>query len=160
MITQGFLIKQLSIVLLSAVKFLFAAPISYLFGFSYFHTLLNTSAGGLLGVLFFFFVSRVLIRVYLNNFPLYFRAFEQITGIHFPAKRTVNISSKKKRMLIKLRNRFGYPGIIILTPVLLSIPVGTFIAAKYYSGRPNLLVMLSLSVVGWSVVLTSITAFI
>ncbi|MBV2246186.1 MAG: hypothetical protein KUL83_03425 [Lentimicrobium sp.] len=63
-------------------------------------------------------------------------------------------------MLIKLRNRFGYPGIIILTPVLLSIPVGTFIAAKYYSGRPNLLVMLSLSVVGWSVVLTSITAFI
>ena len=154
MITQGFLIKQLSIVLLSAVKFLFAAPISYLFGFSYFHTLLNTSAGGLLGV------SRVLIRVYLNNFPLYFRAFEQITGIHFPAKRTVNISSKKKRMLIKLRNRFGYPGIIILTPVLLSIPVGTFIAAKYYSGRPNLLVMLSLSVVGWSVVLTSITAFI
>jgi hypothetical protein len=85
---------------------------------------------------------------------------EQLTGIHFSGKRAGIGNSKKKRMIIKLRNRFGYPGIIILTPVLLSIPVGTFLAAKYYSGRPNLLAMLSLSVVTWSVILTSITALV
>ena len=159
MITQGFLLKQLSIILLSSVKFLIAAPVSYIFGFSYFHTLINTVAGGILGVFFFFFLSRILIRFYLLHFPLYIRAMEQMTGIHIERKKSVSIN-KRKRMIIKLRKRFGYPGIIILTPVLLSIPVGTFLATKYYSGRSDLLAMLSLSVVIWSIILTSITAFI
>ncbi|GAB1405464.1 hypothetical protein MASR1M74_26450 [Lentimicrobium sp.] len=160
MITQGFLIKQLSIILISAVKFLFAAPLSYIYGFSYLHTLINTSVGGILGVLFFYFFSRLLNRIYLNHFPLIFRALEQITGLHYERRNTRGKKIGTKRKMIGLRNRFGYPGIIILTPVLLSIPLGTFLAVKYYPSKAGLLSLLSLSVVFWSVILTSIAELI
>lgn len=159
MFTQGFLLKQLSIIFLSAVKFLIAAPVSYVFGFSYLHTLINTMTGGLLGVLFFFFLSRILIRIYMTHSPGVIRKIEKITGVNFGTTRSHKVSfTKRKRMIIKIRNRFGYAGIVILTPILLSIPIGTFLATKYYSKKPNLLAMLSLSVVVWSLVLTSITA--
>lgn len=160
MIFESVLLKQLGILLISAVKFLVAAPVSYLFGYSYLHTLANTSIGGLIGVVVFFFLSRLMIRLYLRYFPLFFRAIEQLSGISLvslkpPKDNLGKIFNKKNRMIIKIRNKFGYPGIVILTPVLFSIPFGTLLALKYYSKKRGLLAMLSLSVVVWSVVLTT-----
>ncbi|MCO5264964.1 MAG: hypothetical protein M9948_03655 [Lentimicrobium sp.] len=160
MILEGALIKQLGILLISAVKFLVAAPVSYLFGYSYLHTLINTSIGGLLGVIVFFFLSRMLIRFYLRHFPLIFRAIEQVSGVrlgknNITERPKARVFNRRNRLIIKIRNSYGYAGIIILTPVLLSIPIGTFLALKYYSKKRNLLPMLSLSVIFWSVVLTT-----
>jgi len=160
MILEGVLLKQLGILFISSVKFLVAAPASYLFGYSYLHTLANTSIGGLIGVAVFFFLSRAILRFYLRHFPMYFRALQQITGMHrhklkVQSNKTGKIFNRKNRMIIKIRNRFGYAGIIILTPVLFSIPVGTFLALKYYSQKRSLLPMLSLSVLAWSLILTT-----
>ena len=160
MIAENIVIKQLSILLISAVKFLFAMPASYLLGYSYIHTFLNILVGGLIGVLFFYFAGKAVLRFFRVHFPLIMRAFYQITGLGRPNKRVVRksgkYSSRRNRRIIQIRNRFGYPGLIILTPVLFSIPIGTFLGVKYFSGRKNLLLMLSLSVFGWSVLLASI----
>lgn len=162
MISEAILIKQLSILLISAIKLMVAAPISYLFGYSYLHTLINTTAGGVLGVLFFYFLSRSLFRLYRN----YLHRFYTITSF-FKGKsgqiqpiRSQNPKPKKKfnrrnRLIVRIRSKYGMPGIIILTPVLLSIPLGTFLAMKYYSRKRNLIVWLSLSVIIWSVLLTT-----
>lgn len=160
MILESVLLKQLGILLISSVKFLIAAPASYLFGYSYLHTLANTSIGGLIGVAVFFFLSRAIIRIYLRHFPMYFRAFQQITGIRFNNRKFQSnspgkIFNRKNRLIIRIRNKFGYAGIVILTPVLFSIPIGTFLAMKYYSKKRSLLAMLSLSVVAWSLILTT-----
>ena len=160
MVAENIIIKQLSILLISAVKFLFAMPASYLLGYSYIHTFLNILVGGMIGVLFFYFAGKGVIYFFNVHFPLVMRAFYQITGIGRPNKRTapktVKYNTRRNRRIIQIRNRFGYPGLIILTPVLFSIPVGTFLGVKYFSGRKNLLLMLSLSVFGWSVLLASI----
>lgn len=159
MILESALLKQLGILFISSVKFIIAAPASYLFGYSYLHTLANTSIGGLIGVAVFFFLSRAIIRIYRRHFPMFFRAFEQMSGWQSngkdPGDNRGKIFTRKNRLIIRARNRFGYAGIVILTPVLFSIPVGTFLALKYYSKKPGLLAMLSLSVLVWSLVLTT-----
>lgn len=162
MISEAVLLKQLSILLISAVKLLVAAPVSYLFGYSYLHTLLNTAIGGLMGVIFFFFLSRTLFRLYRNYAPDIIKKIRNIAGLpenihpvkslkHGPGK----IFNRRNRVIVKIRMTYGMPGIIILTPIFLSIPFGTFLALKYYSSRRNLLAWLSLSVVLWSVLLTT-----
>ena len=160
MVAENIIIKQLSILLISAVKFLLAMPASYLLGYSYIHTFLNILVGGLIGVLFFYFAGKAVLYFFRMHFPLIMRAFYQITGLGWQNKRvsrkTVTYNSRRNRRIIRIRNRFGYPGLIILTPVLFSIPVGTFLGVKYFSGRKNLLLMLSLSVFAWSVLLASI----
>jgi len=163
MISEGILLKQLAILLISSVKFLIAAPASYLLGYSYVHTMLNTTAGGLMGVLFFFFLSRTVLKLYklyaavLLAFVLSksaaVRRFVHNKRIK-PAHR--KIFTRRNRTIVKIRKSFGFPGIIILTPVLFSIPLGTFLAMKYYSRRRNLLAWLSLSVVVWAVVLSTV----
>jgi hypothetical protein len=48
------------------------------------------------------------------------------------------------------------PGIVILTPILLSIPFGTFLAITYYSHHRHILAYLAASVVCWTFILTTI----
>jgi hypothetical protein len=163
MISEAILLKQLSILLVSAVKLMVAAPVSYLLGYSYLHTLINTAVGGVMGVVFFFFLSRTLFRVYHRYAPYFFKitsvfpgAPGQIPGSYEKRPKRKKIFNRRNRIIVKIRRRYGMPGIIILTPVLLSIPFGTFLALKYYSSKRNLLAWLSLSVVVWSVLLTTI----
>lgn len=162
MISEAILLKQLSILLVSAIKLLVAAPVSYLLGYSYLHTLVNTTVGGVMGVVFFFFLSRTLFRLYRRYSPYLLKIVRIFPGLkgqiveNYEQKpERKKIFSWRNRTIVKIRSRYGMPGIIILTPVLLSIPFGTFLAIKYYSSRRNLLVWLSLSVVLWSVLLTS-----
>lgn len=161
MIAEGIILKQISILLLSAVKLMVAIPLSTLLGYSYLQTFLNTAAGGILGVLFFFFLSKSLLKAYQSLKPLLAGLIIRLrrnSGFSRPAKRKVahrRIFTKRNRLIIKIRSRYGMPGIIILTPVILSIPLGTFLAIKYYSSRKNLLAWLSLSVILWSAVISS-----
>lgn len=73
MIAEGILLKQITILLLSAVKLMVAIPLSTLLGYSYLQTFLNTAAGGILGVLFFFFLSKSLLKAYQAVKPLLVR---------------------------------------------------------------------------------------
>ena len=160
MAAESVILKQLGILVISAVKFLLAAPTSYMLGYSYIHTFLNILVGGLIGVLFFYFAGKAFLNFFRVHFPLMVRAFYQITGLGWSNKRvgqkSGNYSSRRNRLIIRIRNKFGYTGLIILTPVLFSIPIGTFLGLKYFSGRKNLLLMLSLSVFAWSFLLASI----
>lgn len=158
---EGFLIKQLSLLLISAVKFLVAAPASYLLGFSFMHTFISIFFGGFMGVIVFFYFGKVLIYFFSKEFPLLIRALEQMTGLRFwfyaDVARKKKIFSRRNRVIVRIRQRLGLSGIVILTPVLFSIPIGTFLTLKYFSKRKGVLAFLSLSVLGWSLLLSLIT---
>ncbi|HLO57954.1 MAG TPA: hypothetical protein VK172_01510 [Lentimicrobium sp.] len=159
MVIAELILKQLSILLISAVKFLVAAPTSYLFGYTYIQTILNTTIGGWIGVIFFYYTGRYIF----SHFPFWKRrmrkVYHRMAGIPIH-KRTYNtapkkIFTKRNRIIVMIRSRFGFPGLIILTPVLLSIPLGTFLAVRYYSSRRGLIGWLSLSVMAWSVIIST-----
>ncbi|MDB4303192.1 hypothetical protein N9934_00180 [Desulfosarcina sp.] len=157
----GFDILKLAlVVLLSGVKFLFAPIISIGYGYNFLQTIILTSVGGILGLFFFYFLSKWIIRKYYRYCPTvvsYFadeeakqRLIDSRCG-----RENKKTFTKKNKFIIKARKNYGFFGIILLTPVLFSIPIGAFLAQKYYSKNKKILVYLSLSVTLWSACLSS-----
>jgi hypothetical protein len=152
--------KYLLIIALSSVKFLFAPPLSFEFGFSFLQTWLVTTLGGIAGVIFFFYLSKGLLALYFRYFARYFSAFYRKLRTNVWNHYAIPVTSKKiftfrNKSIVKIRRKYGLIGIIVLTPILLSIPLGTFLALKYYSRQKNLLAYLSLSVFVWSLLMSS-----
>lgn len=160
---SGFL-KILIVFAVSSIKFLIAPALSFSLGLNFMQTLLSTTSGGITGVIFFFFLSRWSILLYKRYFVLY--TYKIKYGIYdflnmgipviVPSRRF----TRRNRFIIKVIRKYGLSGIVILTPILLSIPLGTFLATRYYSSNRYLLVYLIGSVLFWSLLLSSaITLF-
>jgi len=128
-------------------------------GLNFIQTWLSTTAGGIVGVVVFFYFSKWILALYSKYFFYYFHLVKVkiYTSLNvavpkfIPARRF----TKRNRMIIKIVKKFGMAGIVILTPVFLSIPLGTFIATRYYSTNRFLLVYLSGSVLFWSLFMSS-----
>lgn len=96
---------------------------------------------GTFGIFIFMYLSSGILR--------FWNWFKRKTGL-FKRKKPKKIFSKKTRRWVKMRNRFGLVGIAILTPILLSIPIGCFIAMRYYKNKKKIFLYLFISVVIWS----------
>jgi len=59
-------------------------------------------------------------------------------------------------MIIHIKREYGLIGLAAVTPVLLSIPLGTFLAARFFSDKKLVIFYLSASVVVWSVIVSSV----
>jgi hypothetical protein len=155
---SGFL-KILIVFLVSSIKFLIAPALSFGMGLNFLQTWLSTTAGGIVGVIGFFFLSRWLIQLYTKYFFYYFHLLKVkiygLLNLNIPKLIPARRFTRQNRMIIKIVKRFGLAGIVILTPVLLSIPVGTFIATRYYSANRFLLLYLCASVLFWSLFMSS-----
>lgn len=56
--------------------------------------------------------------------------------------------------MVKIRKRYGLYGIVVLSPVILSIPVGSFLMVKYYGTHKSNIIWLIAGQVFWSLVYT------
>jgi hypothetical protein len=160
--------KLLLLFLISSVKFIFAFPFALKYHFSFPLTLLVTSLGGIAGVLFFAFISAELlifyhwfVHVYLAKFPRSHRFAKSVKEFYhkfFPRKKK-KIFSKKSKRFVRIKQSYGLAGIAILTPFILSIPIGTFLAIRFFTRSKYTLLFLCLAVVFWSVVFSLIVHF-
>jgi hypothetical protein len=141
------ILQILLIVILSATKFLTAPITSLNIGFGYLETLLITTLGGLFGVLFFYYVSAA-IMLLLSKISDRFSSGK-------PKKKKKSFTWKNK-MIVRVKRDYGLIGLAALTPTILSIPVGTFLAARYFTDRRKVLTYLCASVVVWSVIVSSV----
>ncbi|GAB4253851.1 MAG: hypothetical protein Kow0079_09740 [Vicingaceae bacterium] len=144
---MGQLIEILVLLLLSATKFAFAA--TYLLfdkGFGYWHTVLILLSGGITGVFIFYFLGSWITTKYY-----------QYKKNSTPKKRF----TKFNRFLVKIKYSYGIYGIAFLTPILLSIPVGSIVLSRYfYNDKKRNIGMLIVSVLFWSLALPLITEYI
>lgn len=112
-----------------------------------------------MGVIVFFFLSRWFLHLYLRYFSYYTHLLKvkiySFLNMSIPKFIPARRFTRRNRFIIKLVRKYGLLGIVALTPVLLSIPVGTFIATRYYSSSRYLLVYLSGSVLFWSLFMSS-----
>lgn len=164
--TVKLIFKLLEVLFLSSFKFLFAPPLAFKLGLTFFQTFLTTSVGGILGVLFFYYLSEGLIilwRKYFSTIASWF--ISHPNRRNFPYLHLGSLRRNKKkvftfrnRTLAKIRTNYGLLGIIILTPVVLSIPLGSFLAARYYYSLKTLC-FLGISVFVWSIILSSVLVF-
>jgi len=63
--------------------------------------------------------------------------------------------TKTNRLLVKIKQYFGVVGVSVISPLVLSIPFGTFIAISFfgYKNRVKTIVLMSLSAVVWTIIL-------
>ena len=133
-----------SVFLLSTVKFVFGGvPLALTYNFSFFESVTVTSIGGFTGCILFVFLSEKLILNYRHRIA---------NKLHLTKKSTTKkVFTKKKRFIIKVKTRFGLTGISALTPLLLSIPLGCFVAVRYFKNKQRVLIYMFTSVFLWSV---------
>jgi hypothetical protein len=155
---SGFL-KILIVFAVSSIKFLIAPALGFSMGLNFVQTLLSTTAGGISGVFVFFFLSRWFLVLYSRYFAEYmhkirvkiYTFLNKEIPIFIPAKKF----TKRNRLIVKVVRKYGLVGIVVLTPIFLSIPLGTFLATRYYSANRFLLVYLCGSVLFWSLFMSS-----
>lgn len=134
--------KETVIILSCTWKFAATFPVAiYAMKMSAAETLICTNAGGILGLFIFLNFSGYLLRVWDKFSPAFNRK-----------KRKVFTSASRR--LVRIKNKFGLAGIAILSPSILSIPVGAFLAAKYYGLRMRVWIFLAAGQVFWSLVFT------
>lgn len=136
------ILKFLTVFLLSSIKFAWlGVPGSIAAGYSFLQSVCVTTAGGWTGVVFFSYLSEWLIK--------------KTKAI------TTKITKKKPKKKFTLTNKFvvrvkrtlGLAGIALLTPPLLSHPVGVFFAIRYYKDKRRVISYMMVSTLFWSITL-------
>lgn len=77
----------------------------------------------------------------------------------FSSKHPKKIFTKFNRRVIRIKHRFGLTGIAILTPIFLSIPIGAFLAERFYKDKKKVIIYLSISAIAWCFILYFIYLF-
>jgi hypothetical protein len=156
-------LKIIQVFLLATVKYVFTFPFALLIGLNLEQTLFAVTLGGLAGFFFFyhfsgFAISRIHhIKAFLRkHVPLSVRLkYRQL--INWRKQKTgERIFSRRNRFIVRFRAKFGLPGIIILSPVVLSIPIGAFLLNKYYSKHKFAISYMVLSILSWTAVFVAV----
>ncbi|MCK5823285.1 MAG: hypothetical protein KAG95_04730 [Bacteroidales bacterium] len=151
------------IIFLGSIKFAISPFFSILqCNHSIAKTILLTSVGGTIGILSFAFLTKPIsiafnLIVDKTRKNLFFKKFISQSKI---MKKQKSVFSKKNRRVIRVKQKFGLLGVATITPIILSIPVGTFIAVKYYSLSSKTLLFLISAVIFWSVALSFFVAYV
>ncbi len=105
---------------------------------NYFMALLSSCSGAVFGtVVFTYFFAGIL------------KWWDNFKDRWFGKKHKKKVFTNFNRRIIKIKHRFGLTGIAILTPVLLSIPLGAFLAERFYKDKKKVIIYLSISGIAW-----------
>jgi hypothetical protein len=137
--------KEITIIFFCTWKFAATFPVAiYIMKMSFAETLIYTNIGGIIGVFTFFYFSGFLIRMWNTYWPENLKFY----------RKTKKIFSKRNRRFVSIRLRYGLFGIVLLSPVILSIPLGSFLTVKYFGTKTSNVIWLVTGQAFWSLVYT------
>ena len=160
-----YILKVLSVFLVASVKYFWATPYSYGLKLNQWETIFFMEAGGILGFLFYYYFFGFLFK----ELKLLWPAVYHFTPVQFKVRFEMWLTRKRIRrsysrkftsrnkMIVKMRRRFGIWGLVILSPIILSIPVGALLGNKYFKHNQNFIPYMLLSIIIWGV--TSVAFF-
>lgn len=168
--------KIIQIILLSSVKFVTGPIFAYYnnsYEFTVFEIILFSVTGGMLGVFVFTFFSNKIHGLWLMikcHFKKTFTASnnysEPAADVDTPLKinyeytngteNQKKIFTKRNRQIVSIFRKYGLFGIAFLTPVLLSIPIGTIIANSLESNKRKIFIYMFISLLFWSTTMVSL----
>ena len=139
--------KELTVLVFFTFKFALTFPVAiYGLKMSFWETILYSNLGGLIGLLVSVYLSKLIIFLW----------DKYVAGVLFKRRKEKKspVFTRRNRFIVKVKTRYGLPGIVILTYVLFSIPVGAFLITKYYGPKPKNISWLLLGQVSWSFIYT------
>lgn len=152
---SGVYLNYLIVFFLGATKFQVASVYGRTAGFSFSETFLLNATGGFCGVFFFMFLSTYLVNLFSmigNRFVSKKKKTEQ--------ERRRKIFSPWRRILVRFMRKYGLAGIAFITPSVLSIPLGVFLAerlnSKFFHSRRMLAAYMTASVLFWALIFNAL----
>ena len=141
-------------ILFSSFKFAATFPLVIIkYEFSFLETILWTNVGGILGVYFFAFLAGKLLSWWKRIFR---RSNKKILADEQQVKK---IFTRRNRRIVRIKQKYGLMGIALITPFLLSIPVGVFLVVRYYrTSKTKFLYLIAANLI-WSVIYTGFYMF-
>ena len=148
------MVQILLTILFSSFKFAVTFPLVIIrFEFSFWETILWTNVGGILGIYFFAFLSERMINWWKRAFR---RSNRKILEDEQQVKK---VFTRRNRRIVRIKKKYGLVGIAMITPFLLSIPVGVFLVVRYYHASKSRFLYLIAANLIWSVIYTGFYMF-
>jgi hypothetical protein len=138
---KEFIIKIISVLLMSAVKFPFGYPLAQKFHFSTWLTMLCMIGGGMLGVIFYLYLWDGLVRMKRRFFP---RKPKPVKFTRF------------KRKLVHIIKKYEVWGVAFLSPTIISLPIGTILASSFEHNKWRIKKIMFISIALWAVFLNTL----
>jgi len=136
------LFKILSVFLTCSFAFKIGFPTAVMvFKYNFLMTMLVACGGGIAGNIFFTYLSAAIIKA-IHDFRI------KRNLIH--RKR---IFTSFNRRVIRVKQRFGLAGIAFITPILLSTPLGAFLAERFFKDKKKIILYLSAATLFWGLAL-------
>src|ERR1700722_11478786 len=90
--------------------------------------------GGIIGIVLFTYLGGYMQDYFVKKYPQYFsRKF-----------------TPTNRFMVKVKQKFGLNGIAVITPVLLSIPIGVLVALTLTHDKKKIMISMIISTLFWS----------
>ncbi|MCS6980483.1 MAG: hypothetical protein NZM15_10355 [Flavobacteriales bacterium] len=143
----GYISALILALLACSVKFAIAYPTAILtFGFSLPEAVLFGLTGGGLGVVAFTYAGALIIN-FAERIQKSFRPA--------PSPRKKKVFSKNRRRIVRVKQKFGLWGIALLSPVLISIPIGCLVAVRFFRHRGRIVKTMMTAVLLWSILMAA-----
>jgi len=133
--------------LMSIVKFLFVPSLMIARGAGFLLTVITATSGAFLGIQIFFHFGKFLMR--------HWTAW--MTSLR-PNRPPAPIFTPARRRMVRMRDKFGILGLLLISG-LISVPVTSMIAAKFYNRVPAVTAWLTLAFAAWAVVLAGLSSW-
>jgi hypothetical protein len=163
-------LKILSVIALSSVKFLGGPPLAYGYKFNFFEIIGYTVIGGMIGVVVVSYFSNLIVKfwywlkysVFSKKDPNFSKPTVDLKGnirikylYNKPHKKQL-VFTPRNRQIVRIWMKYGLIGIAAITPVVLSIPIGTFFATRLARHRRRVFTYMFFSILLWSLLITAI----
>lgn len=133
-------LKIINVFLLATVKYFYTPIAAFLFKLSLIETIVVMVSGGIFSFIVFYYLTNILVGIsrYVKPFAIKTMPEQWLTNYETRKKKRIEKRRHRKKftrrnkLIIKIRNFYGFWGIIIATPIALSIPLGAFLMHKYY----------------------------
>jgi hypothetical protein len=154
-----YLLKLISVFLVASIKYFWATPYSFGLRLNEWETILIIEAGGILGFLFFYYFFGFLFKELKLIWPKVYHFTPILFKVRFEmwlnSRRSNRINARKftkrNKMIVRMRKRYGMWWLVILSPIMLSIPVGALLGNKYFKHNHHFIPYMLLSIFIWGI---------
>lgn len=146
-------LEIITVMAAGVLKFFFSGLVSYRLGNNFLETALLTAAGGCLGTVFFYRMGTGVLEWFRK------RHVRRLARARAQGVQPKRIFTRTNRLIVRIKRGYGVKGLAALAPPILSIPITSVLAAKYFRHDRRTLPLLLSSVVIWSFVLSAAWKF-
>ncbi len=141
-------LKIFSVFLTCSFAFKIGFPTTFMvLNQNFVEVMLVSCGGGIAGNILFTYLSAAILKAIHN--------FRAKRGLIHKKK----VFTRFNRRVIRVKQRFGLAGIAFITPILLSTPVGAFLAERFFRDKKKIILYLSGATILWALMLYFILLF-